>query len=51
MIFHLISKKPILLVGNGVRSAGAAKVLLEFARKTDIPVLTTMNAVDLAQGD
>jgi len=37
------------VAGNGVRSADAAKDLLEFARKTDIPVLTTMNAVDLVQ--
>lgn len=51
MIFHLTSKKPILVAGNGVRSADAAKDLLEFARATDIPVLTTMNAVDLVQDD
>lgn len=51
MIFHLISKRPILVVGNGVRSADAEEDLLEFARKTDIPVLTTMNAVDLIQDD
>lgn len=49
MIFHTTSKRPILLVGNGVRFAGAAGLVLEFAQKTNIPVLTTMNAVDLAQ--
>lgn len=49
MIFHLTSKKPVLLVGNGARYAGAASHILEFAKKTNIPVLTTMNAVDLAQ--
>lgn len=49
MIFHLTSKRPVLLVGNGVRSAGAAELIVEFAEKTNIPVLTTMNAVDLAQ--
>jgi len=37
-------------VGNGVRSAGATGLLHEFADRTDIPVLTTMNAVDLMQG-
>lgn len=51
MIFPLTYKKPILLVGNGVRSAGAADLVYQFAKKTFIPVLTTMNAVDLAQDD
>ena len=49
MIFHLTSKRPVLIAGSGVRSAGAVDLLHEFADKTDIPVLTTMNAVDLAQ--
>lgn len=49
MIFHSTSKKPILLVGNGVRSAEALDLLHELMFKTDIPVLTTMNAVDLVQ--
>lgn len=44
-------KKPVLLVGGGVRTAGAAEMVVEFAVKTQIPVLTTMNAVDIAQGD
>jgi len=44
-------KKPVLLVGGGVRAAGAAELVVEFAMKTQIPVLTTMNGVDLAQGD
>ena len=51
MIFRSTYSKPILLAGNGVRCAGAADMLHEFARKTDIPVLTTMNGVDLAQDD
>ena len=49
MIFRLTSKKPILLVGNGVRGAAAAELLHQFIAKTHIPVLTTMNAVDLVQ--
>jgi len=44
-------KKPVLLVGNGVRTAGAAELVVEFALKTHIPVLTSMNAVDIAQDD
>lgn len=51
MIFRSTYSRPILLAGNGVRSANAAEMLREFARKTHIPVLTTMNGVDLAQGD
>ena len=44
-------KKPVLLVGGGVRTSGAAEMVVEFAVKTQIPVLTTMNAVDIAQDD
>lgn len=49
MIFRTTSKKPILLVGNGARQSGCVDLIRQFAAKTDIPVLTTMNAVDLAQ--
>ncbi len=51
MIFRSTYSKPILLVGNGVRSADAVDMVHEFARKTNIPILTTMNGVDLAQDD
>ncbi len=51
MIFRSTYSKPILLAGNGVRSADATDMLHEFARKTGIPILTTMNGVDLAQDD
>ena len=51
MIFRSIYSKPILLVGNGVRTAGAVDIVHQFAKKTNIPVLTTMNGVDLAQDD
>lgn len=49
MIFQPQYKKPILLVGNGVRTADAVDMLHEFVKKTNIPLLTTMNGVDLAQ--
>ena len=39
------------MVGNGVRTSGAVDLVHEFARTTNIPVLTTMNGVDLAQDD
>ena len=48
MIFQQKYKKPVLLVGNGVRSAGAVEMVQSFAKRTNIPLLTTMNAVDLA---
>ena len=51
MIFRSTYNKPILLVGNGVRTAGAVDMVHEFAKRTGIPVLTTMNGVDLAQDD
>jgi len=34
-----------------VRQSGALEIVHEFVRKTNIPVLTTMNGVDLAQDD
>ena len=51
LIFRSTYSKPILLVGNGVRTSGAVDLVHEFAKKTNIPVLTTMNGVDLAQDD
>lgn len=51
MIFHSISKRPVLIVGSGVRESGAVSALYDFYNKTRIPVLTTMNAVDLMQDD
>ena len=51
MIFKTVFKKPVLLVGNGVRTADAVDMVHEFVKKTNIPLLTTMNGVDLAQED
>ena len=51
MIFRSTYNKPILLVGNGVRTADAVELVHEFASKTNIPVLTTMNGVDIAQDE
>lgn len=51
MIFKTVFKKPVLLVGNGVRTADAVEMVHEFVKKTNIPLLTTMNGVDLAQDD
>lgn len=51
MIFRSTYNKPVLLIGNGVRTADAVDLVRDFARKTNIPVLTTMNGVDLAPND
>lgn len=51
LIFHSTYNKPILLVGNGVRTANAVDMVNEFAKRTNIPVLTTMNGVDIVQDD
>ena len=41
------AKRPVLLAGNGIRSAGAAQRFLEVVGKLDIPVLTTWLGLDL----
>lgn len=51
MIFHSTSKRPVLLVGNGARLADCQDLLLEFLARTDIPIVTTMPAVDLIQDE
>ena len=51
MIFNKQYKKPVLLVGNGVRTADAVGMVHEFVKQTNIPLLTTMNGVDIAQDD
>lgn len=49
MIFRSTSKKPVLVVGNGARAAEIAEMIYKFINKTHIPVLTSMNAVDMVQ--
>ncbi len=51
MIFRSTYNKPVLLVGNGARVSGASKLIYDFCKKTNIPLLTTMNGVDLAQDE
>ena len=43
MIFKPQYKKPVLIAGNGARQAGAVDMIHEFVKKTNIPLLTTMN--------
>lgn len=49
MIFRMTSRKPVLLIGNGAREAGAVEIIQQFAEKTKIPVLTSINTVDVVQ--
>ncbi len=49
MIFRLTSKKPVLIIGNGARAADAGDLIYKFIEKTHIPVLTSMNTVDMVQ--
>ena len=51
MIFKPQYKKPVLLAGNGARQAEAVDMIHEFVKKTNIPLLTTMNGVDIAPDD
>lgn len=51
MIFKSQYTKPVLIAGNGARTAGAVEMIHEFVKKTNIPLLTTMNGVDIAQDD
>ncbi len=45
------AKKPLLLVGRGVRSAFAINELKAFLEKTQLPVITTLLAVDAVEYD
>lgn len=42
-----LSKRPVLLIGHGVRISGAKNEFLEFIKKYKIPCLFTWNAMDL----
>jgi acetolactate synthase-1/2/3 large subunit len=45
----LTFKKPVLIVGNGARAAGASEQIYELIERTHIPVLATLNTVDMIQ--
>ena len=40
------SKRPVILAGNGIRSAGALNKFVELAEKLNVPVMTTWKAID-----
>ena len=45
------AERPVLLVGNGTRIAGASEAFLRLVELLDIPVLTTRLGVDLLPAD
>ena len=45
------AKRPILLVGRGVRSAFAIETMKLFLQKTQLPIVTTLLAVDAVEYD
>ncbi len=47
-IIHMMSdaKRPVILVGGGVRTANASEELSEFIEKTDIPVVASLMGLD-----
>jgi acetolactate synthase I/II/III large subunit len=46
-----LAKKPLMVLGNGVRLSGALKELDKFLHKTNIPVITSVNGNDIINGD
>lgn len=47
----LQAKKPLVVVGHGVRLSGSQKLLDTFLRQTKIPAVTTFNGFDLLPDD
>jgi acetolactate synthase-1/2/3 large subunit len=45
------AKKPLLIVGNGIRLSGAIDQLYEFIKVTNIPVISAVNGNDLVNDD
>ena len=45
------AKRPVLLVGNGVKAAGAETALQELREKTGVPTLLTWKTIDLLDFD
>ena len=44
------TKRPVILVGGGARISGAHAEAQAFAERTNIPVISTLNALDLVKG-
>lgn len=46
-----ISKKPLLIVGNGVRLSNGIQQLKQLLKKTNIPTITAVNGNDIVNSD
>jgi acetolactate synthase-1/2/3 large subunit len=47
----LTAKRPLILVGGGIRLSGVHEKLCEFAKFTNIPVISTLNGLDVYEGN
>lgn len=45
------AKKPLIMAGYGVRAANANKLLVEFSKKYNIPVVTSRGGIDVIDSD
>ncbi len=45
------AERPVIVAGHGIRIAGARRMLLDFAEKLGIPIVTTFNGFDLVPTD
>jgi len=43
--------RPVILVGGGVRLSGATQAVNQFAQATGIPVIATLNGLDVVEGN
>jgi acetolactate synthase-1/2/3 large subunit len=41
------AKKPLILVGRGIQCSSSKSLLIEFAEKTGIPVISSLHAIDV----
>ena len=45
------AKRPLLIVGNGIRLSGGVDSIKEFAKKTNIPIISAVNGNDIINSD
>lgn len=45
------AKRPLILIGNGIKQASLDNSLIEFAKKLNIPIVTTLVCFDLFVGE
>lgn len=52
-VIHMIqaAERPLLLVGGGIRLSGVHEMLGEFVQLTNIPVISTLNGLDVYEGN